>query len=48
MHDTTELPGLDASASSAASADRSRWIALVVLCLGMLMIVLDRSNTVST
>jgi MFS family permease len=24
-----------------ASADRTRWIALVVLCVGMLMIVLD-------
>jgi hypothetical protein len=25
--------------------DRSRWIALVVLCTGMLMIVLDSINT---
>jgi EmrB/QacA subfamily drug resistance transporter len=41
MHDTTELPGLDLPASSDRSADRSRWVALVVLCLGMLMIVLD-------
>ena len=24
-----------------ASDDRSRWIALIVLCVGMLMIVLD-------
>src|SRR6266851_1922096 len=41
MHDTTELPALDVPAPSGRSADRSRWIALVVLCLGMLMIVLD-------
>jgi EmrB/QacA subfamily drug resistance transporter len=41
MQDTTELPALDVPASSGRSADRSRWIALVVLCLGMLMIVLD-------
>jgi EmrB/QacA subfamily drug resistance transporter len=41
MHDTTELPALDVPASSGRSADRSRWTALVVLCLGMLMIVLD-------
>ena len=25
--------------------DRNRWIALVVLCTGMLMIVLDSTNT---
>jgi EmrB/QacA subfamily drug resistance transporter len=37
MQDTTELPVL----TEARSADRSRWIALIVLCLGMLMIVLD-------
>jgi EmrB/QacA subfamily drug resistance transporter len=30
-----------APATAAASDDRSRWIALVVLCVGMLMIVLD-------
>ena len=41
MHDTTELPALEVPASPGRSADRSRWIALVVLCLGMLMIVLD-------
>ena len=40
MH-TSELPDLEAPASSSEPADRSRWIALVVLCLGMLMIVLD-------
>src|SRR6201991_457923 len=28
-------------AQSSSSSDRSRWIALVVLCVGMLMIVLD-------
>jgi hypothetical protein len=27
--------------SEAVSADRSRWLALYVLCVGMLMIVLD-------
>jgi EmrB/QacA subfamily drug resistance transporter len=42
MQDTIELPGLTSSvAPPAVPADRSRWIALVVLCAGMLMIVLD-------
>jgi EmrB/QacA subfamily drug resistance transporter len=41
MHDLAELPALDAPAPPGESGDRSRWIALVVLCLGMLMIVLD-------
>jgi EmrB/QacA subfamily drug resistance transporter len=44
MHDTTELPELAAGALSRpgiSAADRARWIALVVLCAGMLMIVLD-------
>jgi EmrB/QacA subfamily drug resistance transporter len=50
MQDTIELPGLDATATAPATAPatpratpagRSRWIALVVLCTGMLMIVLD-------
>ena len=42
MQDTTELPGLSGSATRTATlADRSRWVALVVLCAGMLMIVLD-------
>jgi hypothetical protein len=40
MHDTTELPEL-ADAALDRSADRSRWVALVVLCTGMLMIVLN-------
>ena len=40
MQDTTVLPGL-ADDPVARSADRSRWMALVVLCAGMLMIVLD-------
>src|SRR5579863_6121232 len=40
MHDTTELPELTDSVLG-RSADRSRWMALVVLCAGMLMIVLD-------
>ena len=46
MQDTTELAGSGLSPSAPAltpdrAAGRSRWIALVVLCLGMLMIVLD-------
>ena len=42
MQDTIELPGLTGSAiGSATPSGRSRWIALVVLCAGMLMIVLD-------
>jgi len=42
MHDTTELPGLyDSTTRPAVPGDRGRWIALVVLCTGMLMIVLD-------
>jgi EmrB/QacA subfamily drug resistance transporter len=42
MHDTTELADLNHTTTrQAAPADRSRWIALVVLCTGMLMIVLD-------
>jgi EmrB/QacA subfamily drug resistance transporter len=40
MHDTTELPEL-ADGAGMSTADRSRWTALVVLCTGMLMIVLD-------
>jgi len=38
--DTMAQPGL-ADDPVARSADRSRWVALVVLCAGMLMIVLD-------
>src|ERR1700675_1608350 len=44
MHDTTELPELAGSPlgrPGMRTADRSRWMALVVLCAGMLMIVLD-------
>jgi EmrB/QacA subfamily drug resistance transporter len=44
MHDTTELPELADSTPGrpgVSTADRSRWMALVVLCTGMLMIVLD-------
>lgn len=44
MRDTTEIPELNGTAAAqAAAADRFRWIALVVLCAGMLMIVLDSS-----
>src|ERR1700729_2954700 len=41
MHDTTELGELTDSRPGMSTADRSRWMALVVLCTGMLMIVLD-------
>src|ERR1051326_5219703 len=42
MQDTIELPRLTGSTlEPATQAGRSRWIALVVLCAGMLMIVLD-------
>jgi EmrB/QacA subfamily drug resistance transporter len=42
MTNTTERTGLnDRVVQPAASAGRSRWIALLVLCAGMLMIVLD-------
>jgi EmrB/QacA subfamily drug resistance transporter len=33
----------EAKTSAPAQSDRSRWIALVVLCVGMLMIVLDQT-----
>src|SRR5204862_7937806 len=38
MTDTTETLGARAPTGT---AERSRWIALVVLCVGMLMIILD-------
>src|SRR4051794_2374191 len=38
---TTEEPVMNATTSS----DRSRWVALYVLCTGMLMIVLDATVT---
>jgi len=42
MQDTTQFADIDFDLSAAARAGgRSRWIALIVLCLGMLMIVLD-------
>ena len=37
----TETLQLQTKGASAVGNDRSRWIALVVLCVGMLMIVLD-------
>jgi EmrB/QacA subfamily drug resistance transporter len=37
----TETLKLHTDGSSAAGSDRSRWIALVVLCVGALMIILD-------
>ena len=40
MQDMSELPGL-ADRELDLVADRARWTALVVLCAGMLMIVLD-------
>ena len=49
MHDTTELPELTDSMlgrPGMSTADRSRWMALVVLCTGMLMIVLDSKSAI--
>ena len=40
MQDMSELSGL-ADGELDLAADRARWTALVVLCAGMLMIVLD-------
>ena len=40
MQDMSELPGL-ADGELDLMVDRARWTALVVLCMGMLMIVLD-------
>src|SRR5437763_11647706 len=37
----TETLELKSNGTSAAAADRSRWMALVVLCVGALMIILD-------
>src|ERR1700760_4273678 len=39
----SEVSGMNATMAPAAGrrSDRSRWVALVVLCVGMLMIVLD-------
>ncbi len=40
----TEIAAVEATTSHReAQSDRSRWIALVVLCVGMLMIVLDQT-----
>src|SRR4029453_16833404 len=36
-------PGGEPMTPTAAGTDRSRWIALVVLCAGMLMIILDQT-----
>jgi EmrB/QacA subfamily drug resistance transporter len=41
MQDTTDLPDLADDGVLGRPADRARWLALVVLCAGMLMIVLD-------
>ncbi len=39
----TEIAAIEGSKTREAQSDRSRWIALVVLCVGMLMIVLDQT-----
>jgi len=39
----TELTTIGTTDRDTAQSDRSRWIALVVLCVGMLMIVLDQT-----
>src|SRR5207244_12338889 len=41
MSETTGLAGTEQRAR--AESDRARWIALVVLCAGMLMIILDQT-----
>src|SRR5207245_7438842 len=38
-----EMSVTEMNGAQAPPADRSRWIALVVLCVGMLMIVLDQT-----
>ena len=45
MQDTTALPGLGHS-TLARAAERSRWMALIVLCAGMLMIILDAMSVI--
>src|SRR5213079_1224947 len=40
----TDITAIDGTqATREAESDRSRWIALVVLCVGMLMIILDQT-----
>ena len=39
----TEIAAVEGTKTREAQSDRSRWIALVVLCVGMLMIVLDQT-----
>ena len=39
----TEITAVEGTMTREAQSDRSRWIALVVLCVGMLMIVLDQT-----
>ena len=37
----SEIATIEGTKATEAQSDRSRWVALVVLCVGMLMIVLD-------
>ena len=39
----TEIAAIEGTNARGAPSDRSRWVALVVLCVGMLMIVLDQT-----
>src|SRR5215208_7204049 len=39
----SEIATISEARTEPAQSDRSRWIALVVLCVGMLMIVLDQT-----
>src|SRR3954470_19400160 len=39
----SEIATAEATRAESVQSDRSRWIALVVLCVGMLMIVLDQT-----
>ena len=40
-HEQIRPPGKEAMATATSTADRNRWMALYVLCAGVLMIVID-------
>ena len=40
-HEQIRSPGKEAMATATSTADRNRWMALYVLCAGVLMIVID-------
>src|SRR5215204_3035686 len=39
----TEIAAVETTSQERATSDRGRWIALVVLCVGFLMIILDQT-----